>query len=431
MLISCTLTIQRCRPRIAGGNSSGRLTSILLCALVAVRAMGQTTITAGTTNDDWKYCSNEVCDTVARLYELQVTHRYGASFRDPCIDFYTYACAGWFSELGRSRLGQMGQGAEVDVGVKERISDASDIILAQLLHQLDRRSLANNTVGKIRASELQLLYFYRSCMLSLTNSDWELNTRTLRKFFYRVGLPFFNQERASEQFNGGRTTVLGTLLKLALQFAMYPIFKTSIERTYLLLIKFQDSGPDVKESPRDLAEWYKEKLLNRSQNTENDAYILKNHGSLLDAYRLNYNESTLLTIGRNYEAVIWMYGRYFTESKRQIEDFNFGTVSDITNISYYELFNEHIGNVATLKENYILKMSPQFFLPMAILTTDPDLSQIFDDYIRLWILREEVSEIALRAVCAVNHRRRYCKFEQDWQRGELCGLMVSRHPLPD
>lgn len=394
------------------GTSSRGLTAIVWyasCALFVLAPVAR----AGSV-----VCVSEVCKTVAAIYDRTMSRKI-----KPCHDFFTFMCGGW---LGKAWKKYNRSTVPMIRGTQQRLSEASDVILVAQLNRLLRR-LDDAALGNIRDSELQSAHFYQSCLISGEEGDWELTTETLRKFFNEVDLPFFDQERTSEVVDGQRPTVLLTLLKLALQFGIEPIFKIDFGETSLTLSK--SSHLDTENAtlfPPYIAKLWKSELIDRSKSHSNDIVIRTLHASVFDAYRIHVTEGQLLRIGRNFEAVKWMFRNSFNQST-SFEDFNFNAYSEILQISYYDLFEKAVANLAGLVKWFKFKMVPSFFQPLIILTTDAEVYQIFDDFLGFWILQESFADMIPDTDCGLPPLKVGCVIGTHSKRSLYCAEAVSIH----
>lgn len=367
-------------------------------------------------------CWSERCQALAGVYDRTVDESV-----DPCEDFFSYVCSGWLKNVARvhahsSRL--------ADFGTRNLGEFASREIVQKELDRLTR-VLKNATADRIRNSETQAAHLYRSCLDSIDGEDWELNVRTLRTFFNEVGLPFFGGERTVEMISGQASTVLSTLLMLALQFGMEPIFTIDFRPGYLWLQRrgALSSGPPSDESPTEIAAKWKAQLLEQSRNDSLDAVILSAHASVLAAHHIRLEKTAILRIGRNYEAVGWMYWNSFHQSVNEVVNFTLDAHSEILNTSYAELFGRCAGNLAKFKEYTVMKWAPHFSLPFFKVATDPQLYQIFDDFIGFWLLMNDFSVLSNEASCGVSRAGTYCGALGRSKRARLCTMMVSTHTL--
>lgn len=409
----CVLNM-RTSPKLMnlGGTSSGRLKSIVSYApfLIWILAAAARSVRGDT-------CNSEACKLVAEIYDSTVNESL-----NPCSDFFSHVCSGWLKGLGAKYPPSH---TEIHIGSNSAQGQAADLVLVKELNRLSRFE-ENAKLGDARDSELQAAFFYRSCLRSVNMKDWELNIRTLRRFFYEVDLPFFDEKRTVDIVDGDRPTALSTLLKLALQFGIQPIFAIDFEEDYLLLKKrsIQSSG-NISGFSTLIAKQWKHDLLDRTRDTFSDAHIGSILASVLDAYRIRLDSATQLRVGRNYEAVWWMYRNSFNQSTNNYENFPLDANSEILGISYLDLFEKHVGNIAKLKKTAKLKVAPHFFLPLMEVTIDAELTQIFDDFIGLWILRFEFPELSVEASCALGDDQRYCQLRAPSQRAKFCALAVS------
>lgn len=394
---------------MASGSSARRSKPIALCVLSTMSVVASTA-----RSED--YCTSETCKEVARAYEKSVNAGI-----NPCSDFFTHVCSGWLKKVSnRNFLTE----TPLWIQTQGRTESAADIILIKELDRLFKRSLTE----RLRDSELQAAYFYRSCTRSVTNPDWDLNIRTLRKWFNEVDLPFFDEVRNTEPVSGERPTPLSTLMKLTLQFGISPIFEILYRFPYFTIQKSGGSSSEnITEFPEIIAAGWKTQLLERSKNTSGDTSIHFILASAFEASRIFINASSIMRIGRNAAAVNWMLTKSFKHPTVQYEKLAFSFYT-LIGVPYYELFTNNAGNMMRFRqEAYGVKAVPQFFQSLMITLTDPDLTQIFDDFIGFWILRSQLKQMNIKSRCNYDRSGGFCQPFADarGQREIFCGLKVG------
>lgn len=162
------------------------------------------------------FCHSTVCDEVAEVIDQMMNETASA----PCDDYFTYVCSGRMENVKKvlepkniKRL----------VGPLDSIQYEVDPEI--MLKELKR--LRSLTIENLRESEIQPVMFFKTCLRSIRNSNSDLNTMTLRKFSHQVDLPFFDETPDSKDNCAGKSP-LATLMKLAMQFGIYPLFKISL-----------------------------------------------------------------------------------------------------------------------------------------------------------------------------------------------------------
>lgn len=397
---------------MAGGTSSRRLKPIVLYTLFTI------CVVAPTAKSQEAVCETEVCKAVAEAYESSLNES-----GDPCSDFFTHVCSGWMQKLAKKYPSH----PEYETGTGPRLEEVSTLILARELERIIR--LPENETDYVRHdSDLQPAKFYQSCLLSVKKADWDLNLKTLRDLFREVGLPFFDEAMPVEIIDGEKPTPLSSLLRLALQFDINPIFAITFPEGDLVQVdktgrKHEEVVPNI--TPGYFADLWKTRLLDVSRHDHFDPKILNVHASLFGSFGIYLNKSTLLRIGRNYEAVMNAFDQYIGQRKNISVDVKFENTSEILNRTYLDLFGKHTGNLARLRGQYRLRMTTSFFKPIMIVTTDPDLAQLFYDYITLFILHEEFRVLLNRNTCGVDGIRAACNTDLYDDRSVLCATMVS------
>lgn len=283
-------------------------------------------------------------------------------------------------------------------------SNVFPAILARELKRLqDALSASNSSTVDIRDSELQPLMFFKSCRRSFKESNWDFNTMTLRKFFHEVDLPFFDEELYISD-NCTDRTPLTALMKLALQFGITPLFSLYFSEREISVSKSShlDVGPYEEGKKSDyIAERWRNALLNESRDTANDSQLLVEFGAVLDAFHIRAPERDLLTWGRNYRAVMHCVEHWFRQYSDDQKSYRLSERSNYSDSTYFDLLDQHAGNILHLDEDHVITFAVHFFEPIIILTTDHSLSQILTDYIRFHLLRNELTAPIMRTECAL------------------------------
>lgn len=381
--------------------SSGIVTSIVSYAVLTIHS-----VTAAAENQ--KTCNSEVCKIVAKIYDDTLSRTVS-----PCTDFFTYVCSGWFQKVeNKSSL----KSELVFAGTDESLSEATTHILLKQLERV-RNEAGKAPVGKFRKSEVQAAMFFKSCLRSRRKPNWDRNLETLRRFFEEVGLPFFGQPADT------RNTPFSVMMKLALQFDIKPLFKTTVQEKQVWLRKTRGGYKHRRFGiPLEavVGEW--RRSLNRfSRNTTNDAKILINFGPILETLAVRFRKQELITWGRNFYAVDDCRKRVF-EQFADYENVSFGTYSDVLNSTYFDLFNPHMGNLANLQKKHFLSVATQFFEVLVIVTTDVDFAEMFYDYIRLYLVGTEFIQHIGRTGCAI---RKGCKVSAEVTDLKYCAELVG------
>lgn len=374
----------------------------------------------GRAQDD--ICRSKVCKVVAEVFDQTVN-----TSLDPCNDFFTYVCAGWM-DIVKKKLGARTGGEHISnsFAIKKGVFPA---ILLKELKRLRRKILrANSSIMGVRDSEMQPVMFFESCLRFSKKNNWDFSILTLRKFFHEVGLPFFDEELN----NCTDKTPLTALVKLALQFGISPFFTVQLRGSKITVMR-SSVHPDQliigsDEEPRVIAERWKNALLLESRNTANDSRILAEFGAVFDAFHIRAREVDLLKWGRSYQAVKRCYETVFEEPVGDLDWYNLHEWSEAANSTYFDLLDQNTGNFARLDRNHTIQFSTHFFEPFLILIRDQDVSQIFTDYIRVHLLRNEFIAPLRRTECALQGKA--CTDIVGETHFKYCARLVSSHPAP-
>lgn len=70
--------------------------------------------------------------------------------------------------------------------------------------------------------------------------------------------------------------------------------------------------------------------------------------------------------------------------------------------TYFELLNQHAGNLAYLEGDHKISFKPSFFEPILIMLKDKVLATIFTDYIRIYLLKEALPDLIKRTKCSLD-----------------------------
>lgn len=376
---------------------------MVLCALL--------TVFPNTVGAQDNVCRSKVCRVIAEVYENTVNQSL-----NPCDDFYTYVCAGWMDTV-REKLGSdtRPQNPSTLGALEEGVFSA--VLTGELRRLRGNLRGENSSAVGVRDSEMQPLMFFKSCRRAFKKNDWDLNSMTLRKFFHEVDLPFFDEEPYVDD-ECTQKTPLAVLLKLALQFGISPLFTLHLSETEIFISKTDSLSREafpVYGSSDKIAERWKDALSEESRDTTHDPQLLTELGAILDAFRIRARKDDVLRWGRNYQAVKNCYANVFNQYSNDLESYRLGNMSAYANSSYYDLLDQHTGNILQLDENHVITFTVHFFEPMMILTGDKGFSQIFTDYIRIHLLRNEFVAPIGRTGCALQ--------------GESCTNVFKETPL--
>lgn len=362
-------------------------------------------------------CRSQVCKEVAAVFDQTVSQSV-----KPCQDFFTYVCSGWMenvkknlgSKPGKKRLGTLDA---MTYEVRSRV------ILKELLR------LRSKADEKLRDSELQPVTFFKSCLRSIRKTDQDLNTMTLRKFFHEVGLPFFD-EKLDTNDDCAKKSPLASLLKLALQFGVYPLFRLYLKDNQINVFKEDYTSRDAdiwNETPKEVARDWKF-FLRRSLTQANDSYILVTLGALLDAYNIRAPEKDILTWGQNYEAVMKGYKEKFYQFKNFTSQ-PLSALSESASSTYFDLLDQHTGNLLPLEEHHRIAFYPSYFEPMLISLRDKDLAPMYTDFIRVYLLKETLPDLIGRTSCSLKGEQCFWGSRQPVGQSNVkyCATVVSAY----
>lgn len=385
---------------------------IVLCALLILFPI------AGRTQDST--CRSEVCKLVAEVIDQTVNDTL-----EPCDDYFTYVCSGWMEKVKKILEPK---NKPMLVGPLDSIQ--LEVVPRFVLRELKRlRKLANATKNNLRESEMQPAMFFKSCLRSIRKTNWEFNIITLRKFFHEVDLPFFD-ETADTKDNCTDKSPLTTLMKLALKFAIYPLFRIKLAAREINVDKteFRKEVPDhSNRTAQERADDWTATLRDDIQFDELDTFIYAELGALLDAYHIRAPSSAIIRWGRNYEAVLKNYENEdgFSQYTNRTS-YLLGQRAKVVDSTYLELLDQHTGNLAHLEGNHTISFAPSFFEPIIIMLTDKALAPIFTDYIRIYLLKEALPDLVKRTRCSIEGEE--CD-EPQWMRNILryCSDLVSAH----
>lgn len=368
---------QRYQPRGIGGLARRRANPISLCALLTMFSM------VGRAQDN--ICQSEVCKEVAAVYDQTVNQSV-----KPCQDFFTHVCSGWMENI-RENLGS--QPGLRSTGTLDRLVD--EVIPRIVSGEL--RRLRKSAAEKLRDSEIQPVMFFKSCVRSIKKTNWDFNTITLRKFFHEVGLPFFDEIPICTD-----KSPLTTLLKLAIQFGIYPLFKVDLKGERIKIYKEAHIEKEINDnkSPEDVARDWKSVLQKDIITEAQELDILTKLGALFDAYKIRARKKVLLRWGWNYQAVTTSYEDFFHQST-DVTVHRLSTWSKRANSTYFDLLDQHMGNLVQLKGDHEIVFYPSYFEPMLIALRDEDLAPIFIDFIRVYLLKEALPNLIERTRCGL------------------------------
>lgn len=290
----------------------------------------------------------------------------------------------------------------------------------------------NSTSLEIRDSEMQPLKFFESCLQTVKRRiDGEFSMMTLRKFFNEVGLPFFDEE-PEPHVDCGHATPLTALLKLGLQFGIFPFFKMELSKTEIRITK---NGHSIRGYYLDLdrsehiAERWKLHFFHSIQNTSRDTRAFAEIGAVLEDFHIQAGKDDVLRLARNYDVMKVAFEVAFEEysDSDYATSFKLSEWSEYANSTYFDLLDPHAGNSAQFEENHIITFAEHFFEPLLILIRDERYWEIFIDYIRIYLLINEFSPMIKRTACAVQGNS--CKHRIGETPSKYCTRLVSGHLL--
>lgn len=405
---------QRHREERISGTACSIASSMVLCALLTMFPDA-----AETRNNT---CQSKVCKAVAEVLDRTVNQSV-----KPCDDFYTHVCAGWMDTVRKKLSNVTGKVRRLATTVgEEKIFPA--LLLRELKRRLPKVLAANSSTEHIRDSEMQPVLFFKSCLRSNRENNWDFNTRTLRKFFHEVDLPFFD-EKPFIQNNCTHRTPLTSLLKLALKFGISPVFLLEFSQTRISVWKtsfrsYEQAG--TKEESKVIAKRWRKLLLYKTRGTVDESKVVTEFGAVFEAFHIRVSTEDLLEWGRNYQAVQICYETVFKQLGGDRTSDRLNKWSKYVNSTYFDLLDQNTGNIAQFNEDQQIAFTTHFFEPLLILTTDPSLFHIFTDYIRLYLLRYELSAPIGKTACGLLGEN-CTRSEEDTLR--YCGRLVSGSPL--
>lgn len=415
------LRSQRCQLKRIGGKPCRKANPIVLCLLLAMFPI------LGRTQDD--KCRTKVCEEVAAVYDQTVNRSV-----KPCQDFYTHVCSGWMENV-RKKLGS--KRGRKRIGTINALLD--DVIPRVVLRELKR--LRNKTVEKSRDSEIQPVMFFNSCLRSMKKTNWDFNARTLRKFFYEVDLPFFDEKinytnDDTDCPDYPMKSPLTALLKLSIQFGISPLFKVYLKNKQINIYKerhFSNERDIANEKPEDLAESWTSFLhmYTDVDSDESDPYIAVTMGALFEAYNIKAPREDVLRWGRHYEAVKYGYEQFFSQFNN-VTYHRLSEWSNTANSTYLDLLDPHMGNLVQLEDDHVIVFYPSYFDPMLIMLRDRKIAAILIDFIRVHLLIEAVPDLIERTRCGLQGKECFEDvFTQDRVSGRnpvrYCAELVSAH----
>ena len=131
-----------------------------------------------------------------------------------------------------------------------------------------------------------------------------------------------------------------------------------------------------------------------------------------------------MRLGRNYFAV--------AKSKDLLKQYNhyemlaFSAFQKVLNSTYSAIFDENLGGLV-MKDNLEklpkLKVARHFFDPLVTLTRDPSLSQIFNDYLAMFLLKHGIFTNLLRR--SKFGGKKSCSLDDDSDAVKYCSTLVS------
>lgn len=354
-------------------------------------------------------CDSEVCQLYANVFEKTVN-----SSLDPCDDFFTYVCAGWTKNLIKTK-GKVSKGMRT-WGTQDSLEGAVGVILLRRLKQIRARIL-NSSYEGILDFEMQPIKLFESCMRAAEKTNWDTNLLTLQKFFHDIGLPFFGEKVPQG------STPLTVMMKLALQFDINPLFQIDFAEGVFVLSSLSEHVPGPNPPPIDeTAQLWKRVLLSNSNATSKDLIIRTEYASVFDAFGIRLSPKVLLRMGRNFMAVEDARRDYIREFDAT-EALAFGEWSHSLNSTYFDFFNENIGNLAIIQKNHTLALPYHWFEALVIVSQDRDVRRILNDYLVFYILRTEFKELIGRTKCS--YAKCNLKLLPDKDRNKFCGQLVS------
>lgn len=306
----------------------------------------------------------------------------------------------------------------------ELLNDMVPNIISKRIREIHER-VRNNSLKGLRASEIQPARFYQSCLRALRNNDWEANAETLRRFFFEMGLSFFDEAVSPER------TAFSAMMKLTLQFGIAPLFYVDPAEGEGGGFFFSKSRAleEYPPSPRPgltiYRDW-KHYLRSRAEeiSVNRDTQLLGRLAAMFEAYHIHLEKSTLLRVGRNFLAVEIGILSYMRQGRRGFVHVRLSEWSKELGSTYYDLFEGHVGNSARIKKDFWLTMHPTFFTPIVMMTQDANLSRIFHDFMGVYLLESEFHDLIGRTRCIFMD----CKPDIDSVPEKSCAKMVSSPP---
>ncbi|XP_018494339.1 neprilysin-3-like [Galendromus occidentalis] len=334
-------------------------------------------------------CETESCQAIAEGYRLN-----GSESVEPCDDFFSYVCENWIKSHpwfeGTESL------RNVRISTQQRLSEVIEVVLSKRLKNLQKR------FPSLRESEVQALKFYTSCVRSQETPNMDMLLTTLRRFFHDVGLDFFD-----EDLSGTSPTAFSVLLALSIKYGISPIFKVIVDHESITLTRSSPPRADDHATfeHSDMETFWKIQLLEYFvKDDKYDIRIVNLLGSMFNALQIQLDSVSLMRIGRNYfaikKAIKSLFNIRMLSYDRTLAEWE--TLSAVPWMNY---LNSHMDSAARVQGKHRLKMDSAYFELIVTITTDPQLTTIFKDFIAVHLLISEFGEL----IGEISHRS-FCSF---------------------
>lgn len=355
-------------------------------------------------------CNSTICREVADVYDKTVNTSV-----NPCTNFFEYVCSGWWQNVVRKLSNST---TWAGAATFKLLDDAVPNILSKNLKAIRDFARANGSYRGFRESEVQPTLFFRSCLRAIRKSNWEQNILTLREFFHKVDLPFFDEPIDPKK------TAFASLMKLALLFGVTPIFEVDVSDNIFRVSRTVEALNRPKKNllPTDQATVWKQEIFNLSQVQELDQEIWTEVFPTLEAFHIRLSKRNILRMGRNLIAVDILVEHFMYQGEK-FETVPFETWSEILQSTYFDLFDGHMGNLAKLTKDRNLTMVPDFFKSIVLLTRDPEMTPVFIDYLRWHLLTVEFKHLIRRTKCVFLK----CDPIEETRPVKYCSILVSNH----